>query len=243
MLRRKEWTHSCCPRCGQTDETTTHVLQCKFPGATQVWNDAIANFASWLKSIHTHPHLITIITARLQQWHDGTDLTPFHSNIPGLTEAVQQQDSIGWEAAIEGRWSTKWLDIQKSYYQWKGRRNSGRRWLIAIIKRLWTTAWDLWDHRNRVRLEEELAVAKRRVQEAISAQYLAGFRDLLPSEHKLLLSRPLRLRLSDPLFRQQSWLRRIRACRKRGEALRFQRARDRSRLLLRNWLSQANTTS
>lgn len=243
MLRRKEWTHSKCPRCGQDNETTTHVLTCTFPDAKQLWEDSIANLGNWLKSIRTHPHIIDIVTSRLRQWHDGSDLSPFHTNVPGLAEAVQEQDSIGWEAAIEGRWANSWRELQLGYYQWKGRRNSGRRWLIAVIKRLWTIAWDLWDHRNKVRLEEEAATAKRRVQENISAQFLAGFRDLLPSEHKLLTSRPLRSRLADPLFRQQSWLRRIRACRKRGQELRFQRDRNRSRILLRQWLSQANASS
>ena len=151
-------------------------------------------------------------------------------------EAVHDQDRIGWGSAFEGRWASKWTDIQLSYYQWKGRRQSGKRWLVAVIKRLWDISWDLWNHRKNVRLAEEEAQAKNKARADIQAQFLAGTRDLLHGEFHLLTSRSLRDRLHDPLFRQQSWLRRIRGCRRRGALLRTQRTKARSHSLMQRWL-------
>jgi len=34
-------------------------------------------------------------------------------------------------------------------------RKTGKRWLTALIQKMWKVAWDLWEHRNGVRHEQE----------------------------------------------------------------------------------------
>jgi hypothetical protein len=243
MKLRREWTHSRCPRCGQDNETTSHVLRCRFPEATTLWQESVANLGSWLKTTGTHPAIQEALILRLNQWHDGTDLSPFHSNVPWLNEAVREQDSIGWESAMEGRWSQHWINIQNAYFKWKGHRNSGRRWLIAIIKRLWTISWDMWDHRNRVRLAEEQAAARNRAREAITAQFFAGIQDLLLQDRHLILRHSITELHRAPLFRQMAWIRRIKGCRRIGESLRTQGHQTRSRNLLLQWLDNSQVVA
>ena len=79
------------------------------------------------------------------------------------------------------------------------------------------------------------------LKQAIIDQYLAGIRDLLPTETHLPTSRPLQSRLADSVPRQQQWLHRINAFRLRGESLRFLRQQNRSRQLLHQWPFSASS--
>jgi hypothetical protein len=35
-------------------------------------------------------------------------------------------------------------------YEYLQKRNTGRRWASQLIRRFWTTAWDLWHHRTKI---------------------------------------------------------------------------------------------
>ena len=42
----------------------------------------------------------------------------------------------------------EWARVQQEYYQWIGIQRSGKRWVTALIKKLWQILWDIWDNRN-----------------------------------------------------------------------------------------------
>ena len=50
MKRWKQWPDSKCPRCGTTDENRSHIMQCRHPDATALWETAIAEVQSWMIS-------------------------------------------------------------------------------------------------------------------------------------------------------------------------------------------------
>jgi hypothetical protein len=75
-----------------------------------------------------------------------------------LQEVIEQQKSMGWNLMLEGWLAAKWELEQQAYYTLIKSRQSWNRWLIAIIKKLWQVAWDLWDHRNKVLHEKENTV-------------------------------------------------------------------------------------
>ena len=54
--------------------------------------------------------------------------------------------------------SIKWVRIQQQYLQLKGSINYGKRWDVALIKKLWDVAWDQWDDRNSTLHETPLAI-------------------------------------------------------------------------------------
>ena len=71
-----------------------------------------------------------------------------------------------------GRVGTRWRDVQQRYYEWLLRRNTGRAWVKALIQKVWAVSWDMWDHRNEVRLGtttaaqlREMAATNRRIEE------------------------------------------------------------------------------
>jgi hypothetical protein len=165
MKRRKEWTHDRCPCCGHSPETTRHVWRCRTPESDIIWTKFIVDLFAWFKSQDTNQEIADTIIIRLMQWRSGQEPTPLQVTHPGLAEALTQQDLIGWDSAIEGRWGTLWAPLQGTFYKFLHSRRSGRRWLTALIDRIWKIAWDLWDHRNSVRLETHLG--ERRATNAI----------------------------------------------------------------------------
>lgn len=61
------------------------------------------------------------------------------------TEFLTQQNQIGWDHILEGCFAAKWVEHQQQFYASINSKRSGLRWLIAIIKKLWDVAWDLWE--------------------------------------------------------------------------------------------------
>jgi len=72
-----------------------------------------------------------------------------------LEEALREQNSIGWNRFFEGWLSPQWELVQQRHYARTKSNKSGRRWVIALIQKLWDVAWDLWEHQNEVLHEKE----------------------------------------------------------------------------------------
>jgi hypothetical protein len=153
---------------------------CEDPRAINVWTQAIANLEVWLEKQRTQPGIIQDIWAKLLAWQRGsTEEIPvgmFHS----LPVVVQKQDEIAWQSLLEGRPSLGWIEVQQQYYEWIGSRRSGLRWLAALIQKLWDTAWDMWDNRNRVLHEQEHSVARDLQIQQITAEFDMGPSGLAP---------------------------------------------------------------
>jgi hypothetical protein len=127
-----------------------------------------------------------------------------------LAAVVQKQDEIGWQSLLEGRPSLGWSEVQNRYYEWLGSRKSGLRWLTALIQKLWDTAWDMWDHRNRVLHEMEHMVAHDLEIRQITAEFDMGPAGLA-SAAKLHFLRGLPSLLRQQPAYQTAWLIRIQA--------------------------------
>ena len=51
---------------------------------------------------------------------------------------------------VLGLVSPKWGETQHRYFEFLEKRNAGRTWLEALIKKMWLVSWDMWDDRNDV---------------------------------------------------------------------------------------------
>ena len=58
-----------------------------------------------------------------------------------VQKCIEQWHGIG---------SNKWADIQLSYYQSIGCRNTGRHWLITLQTKMINVSWDLWNTRCHI---------------------------------------------------------------------------------------------
>jgi hypothetical protein len=157
------------------------------------------------------------IIDRLLAWQRDEPPPPLQSRLLGLAAAIADQDDIGWNSAFEGRWSTKWIDIQDRHFKNNHLRRSGLRWLTAVIRKLWTTAWDIWVHRNGIQQEVQMAARLAANRPVIEDEYGMGTIGLAGYDH-CLFNKRLTDRLAEALNKQDAWIRRVQAARIRAAA-------------------------
>jgi hypothetical protein len=58
-------------------------------------------------------------------------------NWPGVNNIVLDQDAVGWRAFLKGGVLHAWAAKQQEYYNWIERRNTGKRWITILIKKLY----------------------------------------------------------------------------------------------------------
>ena len=136
-----------CPRCGQ-EEDSRHVWICHVPDARWIWLQHISKLDTWLEQQDTQPDLRCELINGMKAWSVGTPRRTFYCTPPHICQALVHQDAIGWTNLLEGCFATGWTEAQALYYHTIGSRHSGLRWTVAIIKKLWDVAWDLWEQCN-----------------------------------------------------------------------------------------------
>jgi hypothetical protein len=52
----------------------------------------------------------------------------------------------------------EWALVQQRHYQFLGSLRTGKRWLIALLTKLWDIAWDLGAHQNGILHHKENAL-------------------------------------------------------------------------------------
>jgi len=149
MLKWKKQENDACPRCGE-QEDARHVWTCQSPEACLLRSQDLFKLRKWLKEQDTAPEISRVLMTRLTSWSFNTRAYPQRVRDMDIRRALQEQDDIGWTNLLEGCVSQHWAVAPTNYYKWMGSRKSGRRWTIALIKKLWDVVWDLWDQQNLV---------------------------------------------------------------------------------------------
>ena len=131
----------------------------------------------WLVQATTMPDLRLAILQRLTAWKKNEDTTPPTYAWPGVNDLVTAQDLVGWRAFLEGCVLQAWAAKQQDYYDWLERKNTGRRWVETLIKRLWQISWDVWEHR-RGELKNPLSPALLREHARLDALLAPEYDDI-----------------------------------------------------------------
>lgn len=244
MQVRSYQPHDQCPRCGVQGEDNVHVLKC--PAATESWHRHQSALQLELRKLHTAPELANAILRNLNAWRSGTQPYFPSTNRWGERDAVQAQNTLGWTNFAFGRWHRKWAAAQYSYLQAQDSKLSKRRWIVAIIHKLYMTAWDFWDHRNKVlhassgpRATDETT----QLDTTIRTEYALGPTGLQNLDSHLL-SNPIDALLSSRASTKRQWVQSIQLSRRLALA---QVATDehqqlqRQQLLMQRWLLHPNT--
>ena len=206
MFRWKKRDTDLCPLCGQAEETAHHVFTCTNAEATSKWDDGIQAMRQHLRKTNTMPSMVTLIASRLNAWRNNTaDTEPIPAH---LQEAVQAQDTVGWGNAFHGFWAESWATTQEGYYKRNNLKNTGERWLSALIRKLFEVAWDQWQYRNSIVHDKREGQVARLLEQEIRDEYNLGFRGFTLSIRPLTRL-PMEELLAMRLQVQQSWLRRV----------------------------------
>jgi hypothetical protein len=138
-----------CPRCEQIQEDTLHLIVCTATRAKAVWELSLQALSQWMLNNKMLPQLGTYIIQALPCWKNQQNAPP----IPiydefGLHYAITTQTRIGWKNFLDGFISIEWRQVQDKYYAWLAIRRTGRRWVTALLDKLWDVSWTMWDDRN-----------------------------------------------------------------------------------------------
>lgn len=195
-----------CPRCGEPEDSK-HVWQCQADVASQLWEEQMAHLRVWLGRQGTDPRVTTILITKLTTWRNSDVVTDTY--VPrALLDIVKAQEQVGWRSFLEGRAAIGWAEIQQAFYTRKRKRRSGKRWLIAVLRKMWDVAWDLWEQRNGILHDKEGELATITLDTNIREIYKQGA-GRGPTELRRLFRMPLADILEMPKQQRQDWYTRV----------------------------------
>jgi hypothetical protein len=205
--------HAECPRCSAF-ETTAHVLLCPAPQAQHQWELSLASLDQWLTKAMTLPDIQKAILQRLHAWQNADELRATPYNWPGVNDIVLTQDTIGWRTFLEGGVLHAWAAKQQEYYNWIKRRNTGKRWIITLIKKLWEVSWNMWEQRNG-KLKNPESPASLREHARLDALIASNYEDVstISRKDRRWFRRLKEILFTESLEYKHQWLESVRlAC-------------------------------
>jgi hypothetical protein len=208
MMHRWGKGTSHCPRCDRIQEDTLHVIVCPAPRAKTVWELSIQALSQWMLDNKTLPPLRTFIIQALRRWKQEQDppSLPTYDTF-GLHQAIITQTRIGWKNFLDGFISTEWRQVQDRYYAWLAIRRTGKRWVTALLVKLWDVSWTMWDDRNdalHTAITPRKAIEIQVINATIRTLYLDGAPLVLRRDRRLF-NIPLDIILSRSLPEKYQW--------------------------------------
>jgi hypothetical protein len=201
----------------------------------------IVKLDEWLRDQETQPDIQRELINGMKAWSVGTVRRTFYQTPTHIKEALLHQDAIGWTNLLEGCMDAGWTEAQALYYKTIGSRRSGLRWTVAVIKKLWDVAWDLWEQRNGFLHDTEyhaILYNTASLDSEIRFHFQQGASNL-PQRTQYLFEGSLSELLTTSVRHRQKWLKSVVAA--RAMANERQASQDRSlaasRQLMRAWLT------
>lgn len=203
MKRRRERDSDTCPRCGEP-ENVQHIWRCKHD-TDELWATSMKGIRNWLMSNNTHPEMTRAIIESLNRLRTE-DPSPVMTHIQWLQDLINKQSSCGWHNFFEGLLLKDWRVVMIHYISKNRSKKSPKRWITALIQKLWQVAWDLWEHRNGYLHEKEDNLILKQANKGIQDQFKLGYAEL--DQHtQALFTRGSASILQKPLDIRQQWLR------------------------------------
>jgi hypothetical protein len=205
------------PRCQRFQETLTHVLQC--PHGLSICTTAWAKAISTFKKTSTCPLIVATIGHSISQWSTGG---PVHwqGPTPALDDSIgkvvftafQDQQSIGWEQAIQGRLGQYWGRVNIMYCQERlhqGDTTLHAVWTSNLVVGMWQYGIEQWVGQNEFLYgktkDERLTKKTQEVDSQIRHIHRADRKRVRPID-KQLFHMPAEQRITQTLDRKQQWI-------------------------------------
>ena len=144
-----------CPAC-QEVETNDHVSACSNPRRDKLRRELLSNLSKILDKHDTHQQIKECMILGLKKIL-ANDLSPITTEEVSfsptgiISEALEEQENIGWANFYRGRLSTKWLDAQQDF----AKRHTNQsdqdtvQWAVQIITTLWHGFLQMWEERKQ----------------------------------------------------------------------------------------------
>lgn len=224
-----------CPRCKKPEETATHILLCNAPSATQLWEDELDRLKGWFRCHDTAPQIMNAVLHNLVKWKKVGGIFPHHYADNRTRTVIRDQNTIGWNHFMLGRFSYGWKILQDEYYKKIQSRRTGQRWAELLIKELWRIHWSMWDQRNKALhgTGNHAVLGTRELELNIKRELQMGARLLLPTE-RYLFNITMNTVKNWTAEKKKKWLDTVDAARYTSRLRHMETAR--SREIMQTWL-------
>jgi hypothetical protein len=133
-----------------------------------------------------------------------------------IHQAFLGQSMLGWRNLLEGFVHVSWRQTQQIYFSRIGSARSPKRWIVALIQKLWEIAWDMWEHRNGILHDKDQSIILTALNDDIRDEFRRGYKGL-PKETQSLFRQGCASILAKPAEVKQQWLARIQLARQRAD--------------------------
>jgi len=213
-----------CPmKCGE-HEGPQHYLHCRMNPKPDEIKRCIQSIARWMQKAGTSKPLMIIILKAMREWLNEGILEieweyPEDLDHEGCTQALAEQQLIGWNNFFKGRISKTWTEIQQREYSRQSQHRidskveplpkhySGNWWAANLIKQVVFMSLNLWQIRNDA-LHSDKILNDYNEQRRILLTQLATWYDKendFEPEDKKYFHRPYLERQTDPNYAIQAW--------------------------------------
>ena len=208
-----------CPRCGEWNETYSHVITCINPHARRLRNTLLDGLRTWMTENDTCPDIISALMTVLTDWFrkpSSFRLPYLFVDDPALRRTINEQHKIGWFNMLQGFQTTGWAILQDAHYRTLPYcKKLGKTWASRLQFEFWTFIWDMWNHRQDVKKKQPSAedtVMQREIRAAACEELRTGMGTLPPLYHiYFTMTQPKLLDKSATDIR--AWLRLVRGAR------------------------------
>jgi len=200
---------STCPSCHAAVETTHHLHHCP-SAARALWRKTTQQaFRKVTDERFTHHDLQTVLLLGLASALDDLP-DPDPTSCPELfRDAVAQQNLIGWDHFLQGRWSALWQPLHlKTHTTPPSSKLKPTQWAPKLLNTLWTKWFEMWTDRNHDRHGHD-ALTKAKAQREQAQREIRQLYDWEPfsdpSTHSLFTT-PLTTLLDKPTYQLIHWI-------------------------------------
>ena len=213
MHKRGEIESNKCSNCNcNAIEKSSHILVCTNQKAKEFYLTKInVDLRKELEAKQTSPTLIITLLDILRNWRRNNPINISNFDRSSLIgKAITEQQKIGWNNFVIGRWSKVWEKVQHEYYLSINSQRTSFIWAISIIKKFLLINWEVWDFRNELIHGKGGKIDRARNKELsfqIRQQFLIGSAELR-KEDKYLFKNKYNLPslLNRPIDEKRQWL-------------------------------------
>ena len=212
--RRKHRVSAKCKHCNKI-ETVSHLYHCNIESRIQWRLSYITTLRKKMKEIKTDESLIDAMATILTEYLDSGQVSKekYHQR---FHEAIDSQNTIGFEHFFLGKISQKWLDLHLPHLPPDPNLSSRYTWGRHIVETTMKKMIDLWEIRNKEihgNDEKEIEVIrKQRMTDEIN-QYFAlrqkccvVDRSLFPDDTNAFIEKNNSRSLSDWILGNKGWI-------------------------------------
>ena len=159
-----------------------------------------------LIELKTGPEVKHLLISKLQAVLDGQPPNTIPVD-PSLEEIATQQDQIGWEQILRGRFGWTWNAHNRTPL---GQSTTSKgHWTTEVITFIWAQWWKLWELRNNNRHGHDLATRQQAQERQLDHEiqtFYEAYAHKVPQHLAWLFDTTIAIHRSRPAAATRQWL-------------------------------------